>query len=323
MKVNTDFARAATPPSAPETLLKSVKLTNPDNPRHTIRDVEGLADSFTSIGQITPVNIASIEAYLRDRPHRAGELLEGAHYVLVDGHRRLAAARLAGLPTVRVVHDDALVSSDERLLEAAFVANAQREGMTELEEAQALKLLVEHYGSQGKAAKQLGLTQGGISQRLSLLNLSPELQSDLVEGRRAVKHVRSLATLPFEEQKAKADARAEQERQEAAEKKLRKNRAPAAPTPSAPPAEADTHYPVMGAAQEPPPTVVPGQRPTGATPAGSPQDQDQATAARTTQPLDWGDHESVFAHLTANLDRAAQQKLSIRLINHLSEKANS
>lgn len=147
---------------------------NPDNPRETLGDVSGMAASLSEVGQIQSITIASVEAYLRDRPERASELEPGASFVVVDGHRRLAGARAAGLATIKVTVDDARVTTDEALLESAFVANAQRENLSDLEEAAALKTLVAFYGSQHKAAKRLGVTQPYISQRLSLLELTPE-----------------------------------------------------------------------------------------------------------------------------------------------------
>ncbi|MFF2722149.1 ParB/RepB/Spo0J family partition protein [Streptomyces sp. NPDC058011] len=183
---------------------------NPDNPRETLGDVSGMAASLSEIGQIQSITVASVEAYLRDRPERASELEPGAGYVVVDGHRRLAGARAAGLATIKVTVDDARVTTDEALLESAFVANAQRENLSDLEEAAALKTLVAFYGSQHKAAKRLGVTQPYISQRLSLLELAPELQADLEAGRRKVEHVRGLAKRTPEEQRAVADARAVQ-----------------------------------------------------------------------------------------------------------------
>jgi ParB family chromosome partitioning protein len=183
---------------------------NPDNPRETLGDISGMAASLSEIGQIQSITIASVDAYLRDRPERASELEPGASFVVVDGHRRLAGARAAGLSTIKVTVDDARVTTDEALLESAFVANAQRENLSDLEEAAALKTLVAFYGSQHKAAKRLGVTQPYISQRLSLLELTPELQADLEAGRRKVEHVRGLAKHPPQEQRAVADARAEQ-----------------------------------------------------------------------------------------------------------------
>ncbi|MDX3433927.1 ParB/RepB/Spo0J family partition protein [Streptomyces sp. ME01-18a] len=181
---------------------------NPDNPREELRDLDGLANSIREIGLINAITIASVDAYLAERPNRAEDLDEGTRFIVIDGHRRLEAARLAGAPKIRVSVDNALVSTDESLLEAAFVANVHRDDMNPLEQAQALRKLVEFYGSQNKAAKRLGIGQSTISSKLSILDLTPELQSDLVAGRRKIEHVRNLAKLPPSEQREKADARA-------------------------------------------------------------------------------------------------------------------
>ncbi|MEU2671556.1 ParB/RepB/Spo0J family partition protein [Streptomyces sp. NPDC007164] len=192
----------------PTELSLNLISQNPDNPREELRDLEGLAESIAEIGLVNAVTVASIEAYLEERPHRAADLDEGARYIVVDGHRRLAAARLAGAAKIRVSVDNALVSTDEALLEAAFVANVHRDDMNPLEQAQALRTLVDFYGSQTKAAKRLGIAQSTISSKLSVLDLDPQLQSDLVEGRRKIEHVRNLSKLPPEEQRQQADARA-------------------------------------------------------------------------------------------------------------------
>ncbi|MEL5957198.1 ParB/RepB/Spo0J family partition protein [Streptomyces sp. CLV115] len=192
----------------PTELALNLISQNPDNPREELRDLDGLAESIAEIGLVNAVTVASIEAYLEERPHRAADLDEGARYIVVDGHRRLAAARLAGAAKIRVSVDNALVSTDEALLEAAFVANVHRDDMNPLEQAQALRTLVDFYGSQTKAAKRLGIAQSTISSKLSVLDLDPQLQADLVEGRRKIEHVRNLSKLPPDEQRQQADARA-------------------------------------------------------------------------------------------------------------------
>lgn len=115
--------------------------------------------------------------------------------------------------------DDGRVSTDEALLEAAFVANYHRDDMTDIEEAHALQQLVDYYGSQTKAARRVGLPQATISSKLSLLKLTPELQKDLMTGTRRVEHVRNLGKVPPDEQKARADERAEAARRKAATRK--------------------------------------------------------------------------------------------------------
>ncbi|WCN07348.1 ParB/RepB/Spo0J family partition protein [Streptomyces sp. M92] len=188
---------------------------NPDNPRNHLRNLDETVQSVREVGIIIPIAVATVDAYLRSRPDRADDLDDGAKYIVVDGHRRLEAARRVGLATIPVRVDNGRVATDEALLEAAFVANYHRDDMTDLEEAHALKTLVDYYGSQTRAAKRLGIPQNTISSKLSLLKLTPELQKDLVTGARKVEHVRNLGKLSADEQKAKADERAEAARAKA------------------------------------------------------------------------------------------------------------
>ncbi|MFF5788607.1 ParB/RepB/Spo0J family partition protein [Streptomyces sp. NPDC012693] len=203
----------------PTELSLSLISQNPDNPREELRDLEGLADSIREIGLVNSITVATVDSYLAERPDRADDVDESARYIVVDGHRRLEAARLAGADTIRVSVNNKLVATDEALLEAAFVANVHRDDMNPIEQAHALKKLVEFYGSQNKAAKRLGIGQSTISSKLSILDLDPTLQADLIEGRRTIEHVRNLSKLPPEEQRAKADARAEAAEQKAAAKR--------------------------------------------------------------------------------------------------------
>lgn len=205
---------------------------NPDNPRGQLNDILQMADTLESVGQVAAITLATVGAYLKDRPHRAHELKPGAQYVVVDGHRRLAGAQMLEWETIRAVVDDAQVSTDERLLEAAFVANTQRDDMTEMEQAEALRRLVTFHGSQSKTARRLGLSQAVISQRLSLLSLTPELQADLGSGARRVEHVRGLAKLSPQQQKAKADERAARARARAKSERAAAPALPAVPAQS-------------------------------------------------------------------------------------------
>ncbi|MFC4516411.1 MULTISPECIES: ParB/RepB/Spo0J family partition protein [Streptomyces] len=230
----------------PETLAVSLISENPDNPRERVGDVSDLASTIREVGLVQAITVATVEAYLKSHPERAGDLDPGARYVVVDGHRRLAAIREVGLEQVKYVINDDYVSSDEALLEAAFVANYQREGLSDLEEAAALEKLVKYYGSQGKAAKRLGVTQPFISQRLSLLELDPALQADLEAGVRKVEHVRGLSRLSPQEQREKADARAAEAQRKAEEKQQKRRAKISAEAEASDPDDAGAHNAVMG-----------------------------------------------------------------------------
>jgi ParB family chromosome partitioning protein len=265
---------------------------NPDNPREELKGIQEMADTLAAVGQITAITLATVGAYLKDRPHRAHALKRGAQYVMVDGHRRLAGAEALEWETIRAIVDDAQVATDERLLEAAFIANTQRDDMTELEQAEALRKLVAFHGSQSKTAKRLGMSQAVISQRLSLLALSPELQADLNTGTRKIEHVRNLAGLPPEQQKAKADERA------AASKTRTKTKQPArsaATEPRTPGPAEHTYYAVIAPHQDEPtapastdtaPIAVPSQSAsTQSPPSPHPRHEPEWAVEDTSDPV--------------------------------------
>ncbi|GGO97985.1 ParB/RepB/Spo0J family partition protein [Wenjunlia tyrosinilytica] len=186
---------------------------NPDNPRTSLGDVRETAASLSERGQIQPITVMTCAAYLRANPGRHGEIDPAAQYIAIDGNRRLAAAREAGLPTVKIYVSDDLAATSGEVLESALVANIHRQDLTPLEEAQALQSLLDVHGTQTKVAQRLGKSQGWVSQRLSLLSLAPELQEDLKAGRRTVEHLRGLGRKDSGSQRKEADARASRDGQ--------------------------------------------------------------------------------------------------------------
>ncbi|MFI6641420.1 ParB/RepB/Spo0J family partition protein [Streptomyces sp. NPDC050504] len=204
----TDLASLLSPgaPAGPgvpvprSTYSLTVPLTdlaeNPDNPRHELRDLEGLAETVRERGVLQALGVVSRGAFLAVRPQHA-QAVGDAPYVVLHGHRRLAAARLAGLREVPVlVREDATRTDEDALIE-----NLQRDDLTELEQAQAIQGLIDAYGySQRQVAARIGRTQGFVSQRLSLMRLREDLRLALADGLVSVEDARRIARLPHEEQ---------------------------------------------------------------------------------------------------------------------------
>jgi len=113
---------------------------------------------------------------------------------LIAGERRLRAACVAGLSAVPV----RLVEGDESdLQEMAIVDNLQREDLTPLEEAQALKSLQELHGySQRQLASHLNKSQPWVQQRLALLGAAPGVQEMVNTRVFSLAHARALSGLP-------------------------------------------------------------------------------------------------------------------------------
>ncbi|MEV0093551.1 ParB/RepB/Spo0J family partition protein [Streptomyces sp. NPDC050738] len=187
-------------PVARDTYQLTVPLTdlteNPDNPRHELRDLDGLAETLRERGVLQALGVVSRGTFLAAHPQHA-DAVGDAPYVVLHGHRRLAAAKIAGLREVPVlVREDASRSGEDALIE-----NVQRDDLTELEQAQAIQGLIGSYGySQRDVAGRIGKSQGFVSQRLSLMRLRPELQEALAEGLLSVEDARRIARLPVEEQ---------------------------------------------------------------------------------------------------------------------------
>lgn len=122
---------------------------------------------------------------------------KGDHYEIIAGERRWRASQKAGLREVPVVIREA---TEEAVMELALIENIQREDLNAIEEAQAYKSLVEHFGiSQDEVARRVGKNRTTITNSLRLLRLPEEIQRDVVEERLSMGHARALLGLETEE----------------------------------------------------------------------------------------------------------------------------
>lgn len=258
---------------APPTELPINRISpNPDNPRSRLGDLTDLAGSLKTHGQKQAITVMNRDAYLKANPDREGDLEPDTTHVVIDGSSRLAAAREAGLTTIKVMVSDDQGNTSEELLESALVANIHRQDLGELDEARALQRLLAIHGSQTALAKRLHRSQGWVSQRLALLTLTPELQARI--GQEPIDLLRAVGKKPAEEQEAALEAlKAERARAEAervarreAEKLAREAPQPPEPEPEpeprqvvAAPAAPEEPAPASGDARPEP--VVPAPHP--------------------------------------------------------------
>ncbi|MGW2370212.1 ParB/RepB/Spo0J family partition protein [Streptomyces sp. NPDC001667] len=177
---------------------------NPFNPRNELTDLEETAESLRIRGQIQPVTVTRSATFLTAHPEQQDEIGE-AEYVVIDGNRRLAAAAAAGLEELRIDVNDDLASTAADILESALIANIHRVDVPPMDQATTIQELVKVHGSQGKVAKRLGKTPAWVSQRLALLELTPDLQEKVETGELKVEPARKIGRLPKEEQAPAAE----------------------------------------------------------------------------------------------------------------------
>lgn len=150
---------------------------NPDQPR-TIFDAEALdelAASIRELGVIQPLSL---------------RMTDDGEYQIIAGERRWRAARLAGLHSVPAY---VRTASDSEITEMALIENIQREDLSSIEVALALRKLIETYSlTQERLAERLGKKRATIANHLRLLRLPAEIQLGLRDRRLDMGHARAL-----------------------------------------------------------------------------------------------------------------------------------
>lgn len=153
---------------------------NPSQPRTTLRPeaLEQLSRSIQESGVIQPILL---------RPAANGR------FQIIAGERRFRAALKLGLSTIPAVVRPV---ADNRVLEFALVENIQREDLTPIEEAQALRRLQDELGlTQEALAGKVGKDRATVANTLRLLRLPAEVREELQRGTLSAGHARALLAL--------------------------------------------------------------------------------------------------------------------------------
>jgi len=137
-----------------------------------------LADSIRAQGVVQPIVVRELKA---------------GSYEIVAGERRWRAAQLAGLETVPVVVRDL---PDEAAVAVALIENIQREDLNPVEEANALKRLLEEFDmTHQQVADAVGRSRAAVTNLLRLLGLNPDVLKRLDAGEIEMGHARALLAL--------------------------------------------------------------------------------------------------------------------------------
>jgi len=142
--------------------------------------IAGLTASIRAQGLVQPLLVRPLE----------NAAASAARYEIIAGERRWRAAQRAGLERV-----PALVRSltDRQAAMAALVENAQREDLSAIELAEALRRIVDMPGNTHKeVARLIGLSRAAVSNYLRLLDLGDTARKLLAERILDMGHARAL-----------------------------------------------------------------------------------------------------------------------------------
>jgi len=166
-----------------ETVVRDIAIDdidpNTDQPRREFdkEALEQLADSIREAGVLSPILVVE----------------DGLRYRIVAGERRYRASRIAGLSSVPCIVRDMTTAQQ---MEAALIENLQRQDLNPIEEAAAIRSLMQECGyTQEQAAQKLGKSRPVIANTLRLLNLPKEITDLVITSDLSAGHARVLAGL--------------------------------------------------------------------------------------------------------------------------------
>lgn len=138
---------------------------HPGNPRKDLGDLTELAESIKKDGIFQNLTVV-----LRDGCDDEED--EELHtYTAIIGHRRLAAAKLAGLTHVLCMIAE---MSENEQIATMLLENMQRNDLTVYEQAQGFQMMLDIGETQDTISEKTGLSKTTIRHRLKLLELDPD-----------------------------------------------------------------------------------------------------------------------------------------------------
>ncbi|MBR1382310.1 MAG: ParB/RepB/Spo0J family partition protein [Ruminococcus sp.] len=127
---------------------------HPKNPRKDVGDVTELAESIKANGIFQPLTVLP------------GDTVDG--YTVVIGHRRLAAAKLAGL---ELVPCNVAEMTEQEQVSTMLLENMQRNDLTVYEQAQGFQMMLDLGETEQSIAEKTGFSKTTIKHRVKLLEL--------------------------------------------------------------------------------------------------------------------------------------------------------
>lgn len=117
----------------------------------------------------------------------------GGKLELIAGERRWRASGRLGLATVPVIERDA---TDREVLEMALIENLQREDLNPMEEASGYVRLAKEFAmKQDEIATRVGKSRASVANAMRLLDLHPDIQSLVAQGRLTVGHAKAILSI--------------------------------------------------------------------------------------------------------------------------------
>lgn len=144
-------------------------VDNPRNPVDRTEDLADMADSIKAAGVLSPLLVV---------PHQH----QPGYYMVVAGHRRKHAARLAGRTTAPCIVRATEADAGEYLV-LMVIENVHRKDLSAMQKAEAFGELRDKRGiTQAEICRRTGLSVGTVAYYLTLLDLDDDTKEKVRTG---------------------------------------------------------------------------------------------------------------------------------------------
>lgn len=135
---------------------------HPDNPRKVIGDIDELADSIKANGILQNLTVVPMND-------------DWTEFTVIIGHRRLAAAKQAGLTELPCA---VVEMTEKEQLSTMLTENMQRSDLTVYEQAKGFQMLIDLGDSVAEVVEKTGFKESTVRRRLKLAELDEESFKD-------------------------------------------------------------------------------------------------------------------------------------------------
>ncbi len=133
------------------------------NPRKNLGDLTELAESIKTAGILQNLTVVPQDS---------------SDYVVIIGHRRLAAAKLAGLSEVPC---SVVIMDDKTQVATMLLENIQRRELTPLEEADGFQMLIDLGDTISNISEKTGFSKNTVTRRLNMLKHDRQKMEESIE----------------------------------------------------------------------------------------------------------------------------------------------
>lgn len=135
---------------------------HPDNPRKVLGDIDELADSIKANGILQNLTVVPMND-------------DWTEFTVIIGHRRLAAAKQAGLTELPCA---VVEMTEKEQLSTMLTENMQRSDLTVYEQAKGFQMLIDLGDSVAEVVEKTGFKESTVRRRLKLAELDEESFKD-------------------------------------------------------------------------------------------------------------------------------------------------